>query len=317
MSAGEDDLTDLLAGARAGHRGALARLITRVERGGDDAARVAARLPPADDAAHVVGVTGAPGAGKSSLVGHLLAHLVGRGRRPAALAIDPSSPVSGGALLGDRIRMDDVAAGAFVRSMATRGERGGLAAAVPAVLRLLAYAGYAPLIVETTGVGQVEVGIAAAADTTVLVLAPGWGDAVQASKAGLLELADVLVVNKADLPGARAARSDLRAMVGLGPATRGPEIVMATSTTGEGADAVWRAVAAHADAIAADGGLAARRAARRRSEVAALVEREMRGRVAAALDDDEGRAVLAQLGEGRIAPAEAARRLIDRVVGEG
>jgi LAO/AO transport system kinase len=323
VSAREGDPAVLLRAARDGDRGALARLITRIERGGETAAEVAALLPAGEGAAHVVGVTGAPGAGKSSLTGHLLAHLAGEGLRPAVLAIDPSSPVTGGAILGDRVRMDGVAPGAFVRSMATRGHQGGLAAAVPAALRLLAHAGHDPVIVETTGVGQVEVDVVAAADTTVLVVAPGWGDAVQANKAGLLEVADVLVVNKADRPGAADARRDLEQMLDLGHISglearsgRRAGIVMATSTTGEGAAEVWRAVAAHRAAIAADGELDARRARRRRGEVVALVGVALRARTDAALAGEAGRAALADVAAGRI-PADAGAAEVLRAVLDG
>src|SRR5690606_38143913 len=150
--------------------------------------------------AHVVGITGAPGAGKSTLTGALLDVLVARHRRPAVLAVDPTSPMTGGAILGDRIRMDraDADATTFIRSVATRGAHGGPAASVPAMVRVLEGAGHDVVIVETVGVGQVELDVAALADTTVVVVTPGWGDAIQANKAGLLEIADVLVVNKAD-----------------------------------------------------------------------------------------------------------------------
>ena len=235
---------ELLERARAGERGALARLITRVERGGDEADEVAALARGARRGAR-------RRRHRRAGLGQVDAHRpAGRrccwrpGARPAVLAIDPTSPLTGGAILGDRVRMDGVADGAFVRSMATRGHQGGLAAAVPATLRLLDAVGHDPLIVETTGVGQVEVDIASAADTTVLVVAPGWGDAVQANKAGLLEVADVLVVNKADRPGARDARRDLELMLDLGHisgheerAGGRPRVVMATSTTGEGLEA--------------------------------------------------------------------------------
>lgn len=312
----------LLERARAGDRGALGRLITRVERGGDAADEVVALTGGAGDEAHVVGVTGAPGSGKSTLTGRLLAALLAAGRRPAVLAVDPSSPLTGGAILGDRVRMDGLADGAFVRSMATRGHQGGLAAAVPATLRLLGAAGFDPLLVETTGVGQVEIDIVRAADTTVLVVAPGWGDAVQANKAGLLEVADVLVVNKADRPGARDARRDLELMLDLGHISgleertgARPEVLMATSTTGEGAEEILRAVGDHRARIAADGTLAERRRARRRLEVAARVARLLDERTAAAFASGAGAAVIAAVEEGRLTPADAARALLAEIVG--
>lgn len=312
--------TALVDAAIAGDRGALARLITRIERAGPEAEEISAEVGTADLAAHVVGVTGAPGAGKSSLVGRLLTVATAAARRPAVVAVDPSSPLTGGAILGDRVRMDDVPAGAYVRSMATRGRRGGLAAAVPAVVRLLARVGFDPVIVETTGVGQVEVDVVSAADTTVLVVAPGWGDAVQANKAGLLEVADVLVVNKADRPGARDVRRDLRLMLDLGHVSgleersgRRPEVVMATSTTGDGAQAVWEAVEAHRAHLVATGGLDARRRRRLRAEVAACVDDLLAAWAAEAFASAAGVAALEAAEAGGIPPAQAARGMIARM----
>jgi len=236
--------------------------------------------------------------------------------------VDPSSSITGGAILGDRVRMDGLSEGAFVRSMATRGHQGGLAFAVPATLRLLAHAGFDPLIVETTGVGQMEITVASAADTTVLLVAPGWGDAVQANKAGLLELADVLVVNKADRPGARDARRDLDLMLDLGhisglEARSGhrPEILTATSTTGEGVDEVRRAIDDHRDLIAASGRLADRRRRRRRLEVIGLVERRLRALTADAMESGAGRQALLALEQERLSPRQASLALVEEIVG--
>jgi LAO/AO transport system kinase len=313
---------ELMERARSGHRGCVAQLITRIERGGDEADEVAELIGADEAESHVVGITGAPGAGKSSLTGHLLASLIDAGRAPAVLAVDPSSPLTGGAILGDRVRMDGLAPGAFVRSMATRGHQGGLASAVPAALRLLGCAGFDPLIVETTGVGQVEIEITSAADTTVLVVAPGWGDAVQANKAGLLELADVLVVNKADRPGARDARRDLELMLDLGRISgleersgRRPEILMATSTTGEGVARVHRAVDDHRALVASDGRLAERRRRRRRLEVAGLVEGRLRALMRDALASGAGQRVLGEVERGGLSPRQASRILVAEIVG--
>ena len=314
----QSSVAELVGRAGAGDRGAVARLITWIERDGAEAAQVAELVGAGGDA-HVVGVTGAPGAGKSSLVGRSLTLLAARGRAPAVLAVDPSSPLTGGAILGDRVRMDDLPEHAYVRSMATRGRRGGLAAAVPAALRLLAYAGFDPLIVETAGVGQVEVDIAAAADTTVLVSAPGWGDAVQANKAGMLEVADVLVVNKADRPGARAARRDLELMLALGDLSGAqercgyrPSIVMATATSGEGVAEMWDAVEAHRDHLLATGQLEQRRAARLRAEVASRVEALLAARTSALLDSSAGAEILAGVAAGALSPDAAARLAVER-----
>ena len=276
---------ELLTRAAAGQRRALGRLLSLVEQGGEAADEVAELVHGrANGEAAVIGMTGAPGTGKSTLVGHLVAALAESGGRPAVLAVDPSSPLTGGAILGDRIRMDGVAAGrAFIRSMATRGHAGGLALAVPAALRLFEACGYGPLLVETVGVGQVEVDITRTADTTVVMVAPGMGDAVQANKAGLLEVADVLVVNKADRPGADDTRRDLEHMLDLGrlPNLAGlaqdwrPEIIMTTATTGDGADQVQTAIQAHQAHLAETGQLEARRQSRIRQEVRDRVSQEL------------------------------------------
>ena len=268
---------DLLERALAGERRALGRLLSLVEHGGAPADEIAEMVHGrADGEAAVVGITGAPGTGKSTLVGHLVKEMAGTGGQPAVLAVDPSSPLTGGAILGDRIRMDGVAGGrAFIRSMATRGHAGGLALAVPAALRLFEACGFGPLLVETVGVGQVEVDVTRTADTTVVMVAPGMGDAVQANKAGLLEVADVLVVNKAGRPGADDTRRDLEHMLDLGRITGladqtqhwRSEIIMTTATTGTGADQVHTAIQAHRAHLAETGQLEARRQARIHQEV--------------------------------------------------
>lgn len=311
----------LLDRATNGDRGALARLITVIERGGDGADELADLTEARHPTAHVVGITGAPGSGKSSLTGHLLASLAAAGRNPAVLAVDPSSPVTGGAILGDRLRMDGLPHAAFVRSMATRGHQGGLAFAVPDAQRLLACVGFDPVIVETTGVGQVEVEIATAADTTVLVIAPGWGDAIQANKAGLLEVADVLVVNKADRPGARDTRRDLELMLDLGHvsglealAGRRPPILMTTSTTGEGVEGVRDAIDAHHEHASRSGRLLERRRRRLRLEVRGRVERLLDERIDAVLDSAAGGAWLAAREDGRMSSAAYARAVAQIIV---
>ena len=266
---------ELLERARAGQRRALGRLLSVIERGGEQADELSERARCLTSGeAPVIGVTGAPGTGKSTLVGHLVKEMADCGHQPAVLAVDPSSPLSGGAMLGDRIRMDSVAGGqAFIRSMATRGHAGGLALAVPTALRLFEVCGFAPLVVETVGVGQVEVDVTRTADTTVVMVAPGMGDAVQANKAGLLEVADVLVVNKADRPGAGDARRDLEYMLDLGHVTGvsrhwRPEIIMTTATDGTGTTAVLQAIEAHRAHLGSTGELAVRRDSRIRQEVA-------------------------------------------------
>jgi LAO/AO transport system kinase len=231
-----------------------------------------------------VGITGAPGAGKSTLTSHLIRSRRGSGSEVSVLAIDPSSPFTGGAILGDRVRMQDHALdrGVFIRSMATRGHLGGLALATPEAVRALDAVGFEWVLIETVGVGQVEVEVAGAADTTVVVVNPGWGDAVQASKAGLLEIADVFVINKADRPGVQEARRDLEHMLdmagllnangsdGSGERWR-PPIVPAVAARGEGTDDVWAAVDAHRQDLEKTGELDRRRQRRMIDELRSIV----------------------------------------------
>ena len=269
-----DDPAVLADGVRRGERRSVARLLSLVE-DGDEAARPAiAELAAAGGRAYTVGVTGAPGAGKSSLTDRLIAVARATGDAVAVLAVDPSSPKSGGAILGDRVRMGVHATdpGVFIRSMATRGRLGGLAAAVPQAIRVLDAGGTPWIFVETVGVGQVELDVAGEADTTVVVVTPGWGDGVQANKAGLLEVADVFVVNKADRDGADAAVRDLAAMLELAPhADWTPPILETVATTGAGVEELWDAVAAHRAHLEATGQLEERRRWRREREVRSLV----------------------------------------------
>jgi LAO/AO transport system kinase len=303
------DVGELVARARAGDVRAVGRALTLVERGGPTADAVEARCHEHRHGAHVVGVTGAPGAGKSTLVGQLVAHCASAGARPAVLAVDPTSPLTGGAILGDRIRMDGVA-DVFIRSMATRGGTGGLATAVPGAIRVLDAAGFDPVVVETVGVGQVEVDVARTADTVVVLVTPGWGDAIQANKAGLLELADVFAVNKADRPGASDAIRDLELMLdlsGAGP-WRAP-VIPTTATTGDGVVALADAIAAHVAHLAATGGLADRRRRRDRHELVARASRLLHDDVVAAVAGPHAD-VLARLAAGDIAPGAAAAELV-------
>ena len=230
---------------RDGDRAALARLLSVVEAGGDDARAAMAALPvTVADAAWTVGITGAPGAGKSTLTDRLVAHLrAARASGSAVLAVDPSSPFTGGAILGDRVRMQRHATDPTSSSVRwrRRGHLGGLARPTPQAVRVLAAAGYGWIVVETVGVGQVEVEVAGAADTTVVVVNPGWGDGVQAAKAGLLEIGDVFVVNKADRAGLDATVRDLRAMLELGGrAPWPPPIVETVATEDRGVDRAAR-----------------------------------------------------------------------------
>ncbi|HEY4397166.1 MAG TPA: methylmalonyl Co-A mutase-associated GTPase MeaB [Acidimicrobiia bacterium] len=274
-----DNPPALVDAARRGDRAAIAKLISLVETGGDAATDAVGRLYLSTRGAYTVGMTGAPGSGKSTLTDKLIGRIRGSGDEVGVLAIDPSSPFSGGAILGDRVRMQDHATdeGVFIRSMATRGHLGGLSLATPQAVRVLDAAGKPWIIIETVGVGQVEVEVAGAADTTVVVVNPRWGDGVQANKAGLLEIADVLVVNKADRDGAADTVRDLELMLELaGDRDWHPPIVQTVATESAGVDDVWQAVLDHRTHLQADGRLERRRDERLREELRAIVHERLR-----------------------------------------
>jgi len=313
------DPVELLHDAQSGSRTALARLLTYVESGGAqhrDTVALAYALPTP----YVVGITGAPGAGKSTLTDHLITTALARGHvghvetfdQVGVLCVDPSSPFTGGAILGDRIRMQDHATNdrVFIRSMATRGHLGGLSLAVPDALRVLGAANFPFAFVETVGVGQMEVEIASAADTTVVVTNPGWGDSMQANKAGLLEVADIFVINKADRPGVRETRRDLEQMLDLGRARDWrPLIVEATATKGEGIDSLFEAVDAHRQYLDATVLLDARRA-RTRVELDKVVSVLVRSRVDDLAKGNAYEAQVDALLEGTTDPYRAAEKLL-------
>jgi len=274
---------ELFSSACNGDRGALARVLSLLERGGEPA-RVLGRLSyPKSGAAYTVGLTGAPGSGKSTLTSAIIGHLRKLGMDVTVLAIDPSSPFTGGAILGDRVRMQDHATddGVFIRSMATRGHLGGLSLATPEAIRLLDAVGRRNIFVETVGVGQVEVEIAGKADTTVVVLNPGWGDSVQANKAGLMEIADIFVINKADRKGVEETRRDIEQMLELGDMPHDawqPPIVRTIGTTGEGVPELWDHISQHRATIESSGALTERRSFRLREEMRAIVTQRLEQR---------------------------------------
>ncbi len=311
------DVPDLVARARSGEARAAARLISLVEDASPALREVAAALAPHTGRAQVIGLTGAPGVGKSTSTSALVSAYRAKGVRVGVLAVDPSSPFSGGALLGDRVRMQEHATndGVFIRSMATRGHLGGLAWATPQALRVLDAAGCDVIIVETVGVGQAEVEIAELADTTVLLLAPGMGDGIQAAKAGVIEIADIFVVNKADRDGADQTVGDLRYMLSLGGrhSAKGawrPEILRTVALRGEGIDEVVAAIDKHAQWMAQSGERERRRRARAAAEIEAIAVAAMR----AQFRDVHGTASLdrlaAEVTAGTIDPYVAADRLV-------
>lgn len=303
-------LTDLAERVRRGERRSIARALTLVETGGADAQALLSLLHPHTGRAHLVGVTGAPGTGKSTLVNALAGEFRRRGHRVGVVAIDPTSPYTGGAILGDRIRMQSHHAdeGVFIRSMATRGHLGGLAVATGDAVRVLDAAGFDPILIETVGAGQSEVDIAGAAHTTAVVLVPGLGDDIQAIKAGILEIADIFVVNKADRDGVSATTRDLRGMLALNAGGDGawvPPIVPTVATTGEGVDDVVSAVERHREWSRQSGDLYERRLLRLQREIEGIALDLVRDRLS------DARHLAARVLDGEIDPYRAAQDLID------
>ncbi len=325
---------ELAEAAVAGDRRALAKLLTAVENRTAVAEAAVRHLYPGAGSAHLVGITGAPGAGKSTLVAALIAEARQAGRTVAVVAVDPSSPITGGALLGDRVRMqayatdDDV----FIRSMASRGHAGGLAATSTSAATVLDAAGFDLVLLETVGTGQSEVEVAAAADTTVVLEAPDMGDEVQAIKAGLLEVADIVVVNKGDRPGAQRTAAQLRAMLtttatqrrasGPGreadghPIPKRPEVLVTTASTGEGVPALLEALDRHR-AAGRDGVADAARLARAEAQVWAIVSERLRDRFHGAAARPATESTLRAVAEHRLDPYTAADRLLASLVDPG
>ncbi|WP_344009463.1 methylmalonyl Co-A mutase-associated GTPase MeaB [Nocardioides lentus] len=306
---------DLVARARAGEVRAVARLVSWVEDEAPALTDVARLLAPHTGRAHVVGVTGAPGVGKSTTTSALVRHLRAQDRTVGVLAVDPSSPFTGGALLGDRVRMGEHAEdpGVFIRSMAARGHLGGLAWSTPQAVRVLDAAGYDVVLVETVGVGQSEVEVAGLADTTLVLLAPGMGDGIQAAKAGILETADVLGVNKADHPDADRVVHDLRAAAALverEPDDWRPPVRRTVARDGTGLAELVTALGEHRSWLEASGQLARRRARRARAEVEAIAVARLRSRWAD-LGDVDLDVLAGEVAAGRSDPYAAAATLLD------
>jgi LAO/AO transport system kinase len=285
---------ELAAGVRAGDHRALARAISLVENGDEGAAELVRELYPETGKAFAVGVTGSPGVGKSALVGALVRHIRSLGLSVGVVSVDPSSPFTQGALLGDRIRLSDhfLDPGVFIRSMGTRGHTGGLAQATLQVLLLLDAAGKDVVFVETVGVGQSDVEVTAIADEVLLVLMPGAGDSVQALKAGIMEVPDAIAVNKMDQPGANAMLSDVRSVLSLAPDDRRPPVLLTESLRGEGIVELWDILVRRRDELAAAGELEERRRRNVRGEATAAAAARVRGAVEEALASDPGLAEL-------------------------
>jgi LAO/AO transport system kinase len=296
----------------------VARLISLVEDRSPSLREVSAALAPLAGGAHIVGITGSPGVGKSTSTSALVSALRALGKRVGVLAVDPTSPFSGGALLGDRVRMQDHATdeGVYIRSMASRGHLGGLSASAPQALRVLDAAGCDVVLVETVGVGQSEVEIAGLADTTLVLLAPGMGDGIQAAKAGILEIGDVFVVNKADRDGAQSTRRELRSVIAMTDRADGswkPPILLTTATTGEGVAEVVDEVLAHRLHLEESGELTRRRLARVRREIEALALTEVQSRFSHLSGDARLDILAAQVLDGSTDPFAAADTLVEQL----
>jgi len=305
----------LIAKARDGDPRSVARLISMVENGDPALPEVAATLAPYAGDSQVIGLTGSPGVGKSTTTNELVRALRRSGRRVGVLAVDPSSPFTGGAILGDRIRMQEHTTdpGVYIRSMSSRGQLGGLAAATPQAVRVLEGAGCEVILVETVGVGQAEVEVASLADTTLVLLAPGMGDAIQAVKAGILEIADVFVVNKADRPGADATYRDIQGMLGLGERVPGdwrPLVVRASAVKGEGIADVVAAIDKHRAWLETTGELRKRRERRAAVEVEAIALGTLRARLGNLREGTALSELAFRVAAGEIDPYAAADDLI-------
>jgi GTPase len=306
---------ELVDRARAGEARAVARLISLVEDESPLLREVMAALAPHAGHTHIIGITGSPGVGKSTSTSALVSAYRKAGRRVGVLAVDPSSPFSGGALLGDRVRMQDHAtdSGVFIRSMASRGHLGGLAWSTPQALRVLDAAGFDVVLVETVGVGQSEVEIAGMADTTLVLLAPGMGDGIQAAKAGILEVGDIYVVNKADRDGASTVTRDLRAMLALADRDEDdwtPPILKTVASRNEGMDELVAKIEERLAWMRGNGELEQRRRSRARDEIEAIAMTALRARFAHLHGDARLDVLAAKVVDGGTDPYAAADELI-------
>ena len=307
----------LVEALRAGDRRALARAITLVENGDPLAYQVVSDVYPSTGGAHAVGITGPPGVGKSSLVSALVRRVRADGRDVGVVSVDPSSPFTHGALLGDRIRLTDhfLDPGVFIRSMGTRGHLGGLAETTLQTLLVLDAAGKDVVFLETVGAGQSEVGIISIADTVVLVLMPGSGDSIQALKAGIMEIPDVIAINKMDHPMAKAMLNEVRQVLSLGPADGWrPPIVLTEAMRGEGVDTLWEKIEEHSAWLESEGELEERRRRNLATEVFQVASARARRHLEEEVQEDpELRRLLEDVQERRLDPLTAVREILDKV----
>lgn len=335
-------MNDILARIRAGDHRAVARAISRIERNDEETREIVSLLYPYTGKAHIVGVTGAPGSGKSTLVNQLARVLREHELSVGIIAVDPSSPFSGGALLGDRVRMQDLAGdkGVFIRSMASRGTLGGLADATFSAIKVLDAAGFDLILIETVGAGQAEVSIADAAHTTIVVEAPGMGDDIQSIKAGILEIADILVVNKADRPGAQNTVKSLRLMLHMGQSNRRTRrrdgrtvsagngrsggdvedrvewrvnVFETVATEGEGVAKVVETIFEHRTHLESSGEWLQRERERSRQEIEQILWAQLARKLEAQVSSDDRRRLVSAVAEREIDPYTAAEQLFLRI----
>ena len=305
-------LTDLVSAALDGDRGALARLLSIAERGGDDARGIERLITPHTGKALIIGVTGPPGAGKSTLISALLSAARETHGRIAVLAVDPSSPFSHGALLGDRVRMQgrDFGQDVFIRSMASRGETGGLARATATGTRLFDAGGWPVVIIETLGIGQVDLEVTDLADIVVVVLTPGWGDTIQANKAGLTEAGDIFVINKSDKPGAEQTAKDLTESLSLLRRKPQPRVLQSIATRDERIDKLWQSILEEYERLVDAGELERHRNRRHRNMIRKMLRSRLEEIVGEVMESEATDALLQDAASGKLDIRSAADKLV-------
>jgi LAO/AO transport system kinase len=306
------DLDTLVASALAGQRTSLARLLSIAERADQQLVDIEQQISASTGNAYVIGITGPPGAGKSTLINGLLPHVTSHFDKAAVLAVDPSSPFSNGAILGDRVRMHgNLGASVYIRSLASRGETGGMARAVSTCVRIFDACGWPIIIIETLGIGQVELDIMNLADSVLVVLNPGWGDTIQANKAGLTEAGDVFTINKADKLGVGQTRADLVESINMLARKPAPAVTETIATTGAGLETLWQALLEHREQMLNSGELLARRAAKKSTVMRKLIEDEIERRLAISLSSTASGELLDGYSPGEIDLPAVVEKLLD------
>jgi LAO/AO transport system kinase len=306
------DLDQLIGSALAGQRASLARLLSIAERADQQLVEIEQQISALTGNAYVIGITGPPGAGKSTLINGLLPHVTSHFDKAAVLAVDPSSPFSNGAILGDRVRMHgNLGESVYIRSLASRGETGGMARAASTCVRIFDACGWPVIIIETLGIGQVELDIMNLADSVLVVLNPGWGDTIQANKAGLTEAGDVFTINKADKPGVEQTRVDLVESLNMLARKPSPAVTETIATSGAGLDTLWQALLEHREQILNNGELVARRAARKGTVMRKLIEDEIERRLSISLSSTVATELLDGYSPGEIDLPTVVEKLLD------